>query len=71
MATPLPKAIFLEGLGGLPSRKELLIDSPRVRCVKTFAGELLATLQKQDPEIRARFHVFAAKLFTAKLWSLH
>ena len=65
MATsPLPKVIFLEALVGLPSRKELLIESPRARCIKEFADELLATLQTEDTEIRAKFHVFATELCT-------
>ena len=56
MATSLlPKVIFLEALVGLPSRKELLIESPRARCIKKFADELLATSQKEDTEIQAKF----------------
>ena len=53
MATsPLPEVILLEALVGLPSRKELLIESPRACSVKKFADELLATLiQTEDTEI--------------------
>ena len=60
-----PEELFLEALVGLPTRKELLIDSPRARCVKGFSGELLATLQNEDPEIRAKLHTFATELCAA------
>ena len=42
VTSPFPEVIFLEALVGLPSKKELLIESPRAHCIKKFADELLA-----------------------------
>jgi len=59
-----PERIFVEALAGLPTRKELLMDSPRARCVESFAAELLTTLQKEDSTIRTKFYAFATQLWT-------
>ena len=59
-----PERIFVEALAGLPTRKELLMDSPRARCVESFAAELLTTLQKEDSTIWTKFYAFATQLWT-------
>ena len=63
---PSPDVIIIDALIALPCRKELQVDSPRTRCVKKFAEELLAILRKDaDSELQARFQEFARELYTA------